>query len=58
MSIKIKDLGINLKPVYCPKCNTEQPKIRKPKGWNEILWGGYTCSNCDCKMDKYGEEIQ
>ena len=56
MSITKKDLGINLKTVNCPKCQTEQPKIRKPKGWKEILWGGQTCNNCGCKMDKYGTE--
>ena len=56
MSIKIKDFGINLKTVNCPKCNTEQPKIRKPEGWIEILSGGNTCENCGCKMDKYGKE--
>lgn len=56
MGIKIKDFGVNLKTVHCPKCKTEQPKNRTPKGWKEILWGGFTCSNCGCKMDKYGEE--
>ncbi len=56
MSIKLKDFGVNLNTVYCPVCNKQQPKIRKPKGWKEILWGGYTCENCGCKMDKYGKE--
>ena len=56
MSITKKDVGINLKTVKCPRCRTEQPKIRFPKGWKEILWGGYTCHNCGCKMDKYGTE--
>ena len=49
MSIPKKDLVINLKTVTCPK-----PKTKQPKGWKEILWGGYTCNNCSCKMDKYG----
>jgi len=56
MSLKIKDFGINLKTVNCPKCKTEQPKIRKPKGWKEILFGGNTCEKCGCRMDKYGKE--
>ena len=51
-----KLLDTNLKRVNCPKCNAEQPKIRKPKGWQEILWGGNTCKNCGCKMDKHGKE--
>ncbi len=49
-------MSINLNTVYCPVCKKQQPKIRKPKGWKEILWGGYTCENCGCKMDKYGKE--
>lgn len=47
---------VNLKTVFCPKCGEEQPKIRKPKGWQEILWGGNTCKNCGCKMDRFGNE--
>ncbi|WP_298420294.1 hypothetical protein [uncultured Kordia sp.] len=47
---------INTKTVNCPKCREEQPKIRKPKGWYEILWGGNTCKNCGCKMDRFGKE--
>lgn len=56
MGIKIEDFGLNFNAVNCPKCKTKQPQIRKPKGWKEILWGGFTCKNCGCKMDKYGAE--
>ncbi len=58
MSVSLKDFGVNLKSVNCPRCKALQSKIRKPKGWREILWGGYTCKNCGCKMDKYGVEIK
>lgn len=47
---------INLKTTHCPKCNEIQPKVRKPKGWHEIIWGGITCKNCGCKMDRFGKE--
>ena len=57
MSITTKDFGIHLKTVVCPQCKSEQPQIRKPKGWREILFGGYTCEKCSCKMDKSGKEI-
>lgn len=53
-----KKFGVNLKTVHCPDCKTEQPKVRKPQGWHEILWGGSTCKNCGCKMDKYGVKRQ
>ena len=49
--------GINLKPVVCPKCKTPAPKIRKPTSTQEALWGGWTCTNCGCKIDKWGNEI-
>jgi len=56
MTFKLNQLEVNFKKIYCPKCNTEQPRVRKPKGMYEILWGGNTCKNCGCKMDKYGVE--
>ena len=49
--------AINLKKVNCPKCGKEQKQIRLPKDKNEIVWGGWTCPNCGCKMDKFGNEI-
>jgi len=30
--------------------------IRRPKSASEMLWGGWTCTNCGCKVDKYGKE--
>jgi hypothetical protein len=56
--LKHNKLKINLKTIHCPKCDKEQPKVRKPKGWTEILWGGNTCENCGCKMDRFGKERQ
>jgi hypothetical protein len=50
-------MGINLKPIFCPKCSTPAPIIRKPTSKQETLWGGWTCTNCGCKMDKWGNEI-
>ncbi len=50
--------GINTKKVFCPNCNEEQPKVRKPKNLRQFLWGGFTCNNCSCEMDKYGNEIK
>lgn len=50
---KIKDaFGVNLKAVDCPSCGTTQPKRRKPKNMQQALWGGSTCENCTCEMDK------
>jgi len=48
--------GVNVEDVYCPVCNSLQPKIRKPANLRQALWGGYTC-HCGCEMDKYGFKI-
>ena len=57
MSNKSKrNFGINLNEVKCPKCEEKQLVIRIPKSIKGALWGGNTCNNCGCKMDKYGIE--
>jgi len=53
--LKSSKLAVNLKVVSCPKCGKAQPKISKPKNLKQDMWGGYTCKNCDCEMDKYGK---
>ncbi len=54
---KDSKFGINLKRVYCPKCNLKQPIIRKPGNERQMLYGGHTCKNCGTELDKYGSEI-
>ena len=49
-------MGINLQDVHCPECNTPMPKIRKPKNLSQVFWGGCTCNNCGCEVDKYGNK--
>ncbi len=43
--------------VNCPRCGTRLPAVRKPSSTEEMLWGGWTCPSCGCKVDKYGREI-
>lgn len=50
--------GVNIKKIICPDCGTQQPRIRMPKSLREALWGGTTCNNCGCKMDKFGQKIK
>jgi hypothetical protein len=49
--------GINTSTVVCPKCGTTFPKVRKPANLRQALWGGGTCKNCSCEVDKWGKEI-
>lgn len=47
--------GINPSAPICPECDTPQLAVRTPKSWNQALWGGWTCSGCECEMDKWGK---
>jgi hypothetical protein len=40
----------------CPRCSTPLPMFRKPASKEEMMWGGWTCPKCGCKVDKYGRE--
>lgn len=51
------NLGINLKRVYCPVCQTKQPFIRTPLNQRQALYGGHTCRICNTEIDKYGVAI-
>ena len=51
------DWGINLSLPNCPECQQKAPAIRKPTSIRQAMWGGWTCSNCSCEMDKWGKEI-
>ncbi|MCX6195181.1 MAG: hypothetical protein NTY55_00845 [Flavobacteriia bacterium] len=50
--------AINLKRVICPVCKKKQPIVRKPKNERQALWGGWTCSNCQTELDKFGNIIK
>lgn len=49
--------GINLRRVSCPRCHALMPGVRKPSSTQQALWGGWTCEECGCEMDKWGREI-
>ena len=49
--------GVNLTPPQCPRCHTAMPAFRVPKSLKQTLWGGWTCPNCACEIDKWGREI-
>jgi hypothetical protein len=48
--------GINPLRTFCPRCGTRLPMIRKPATREEALFGGWTCPQCRCQVDKYGRE--
>ena len=42
--------------VVCPHCGSLLPPVRMPTSLNETLAGGWTCKNCDCRVDRRGKE--
>lgn len=52
------NMGINLTPPSaCPKCGAGLPAIRTPKNLRQMLWGDWTCANCNTELDKWGRVI-
>lgn len=49
--------GANLENVQCPQCETKLPAIRPPGNMEQFLWGGWTCPECGCKVDKWGKPV-
>jgi hypothetical protein len=48
--------GIGSLQAVCPRCRAAVPTVRVPGSLHEMLWGGWTCPQCGCKVDKYGRE--
>jgi hypothetical protein len=36
----------------CPDCGTAAPKFRIPANRRQMLWGGWTCPECGCELDR------
>jgi hypothetical protein len=45
----------NLDAVDCPRCGERMPRVRLPTSLHQMMWGGWTCPNCGCEMDKWGK---
>jgi hypothetical protein len=50
--------GLNLEQVQCPKCAAALPMLRDPSSMEELLWGGWTCPSCGCRLDKWGRATE
>lgn len=52
--------GLNFKSwegTDCPRCGSSLPPAQFPKTFRQALWGGWTCDDCGCAIDKWGREI-
>jgi hypothetical protein len=50
--------GVNPRRVQCPSCGARLPIFRVPRGLGQMLWGGWTCRSCHCRIDKWGRQRQ
>jgi hypothetical protein len=44
----------SVREVGCPTCGCEQRAFMTPTTLSEIVSGGWTCSNCGTRVDKWG----
>ena len=51
-------IGLFQSAKKCPECGESVPKFRKPANRRQALWGGWTCSQCGCEMDRRGRKIE
>ncbi len=49
--------GSSLAAPKCPTCETQQPAIRKPTSFRQLIWGGWTCAKCGTEIDRHGHSI-
>jgi hypothetical protein len=45
------------KPLKCPDCGASLPMFRKPANKRQGLWGGWTCPECGCEVDRRGRKV-
>jgi ssDNA-binding Zn-finger/Zn-ribbon topoisomerase 1 len=43
---------------HCPDCDAPLPRIRKPANLRQLLWGGNTCPQCGCEVNRNGKKIE
>lgn len=48
-------LGIAQGPLTCKACGAPGPKVRIPKSFSQMMWGGWDCRACGARVTKYGE---
>jgi hypothetical protein len=57
-SLVVLLIGLLMPARVCPNCGAVQPKPRQPRTLKQALWGGYTCANCGCEIDRNGRKTR
>jgi hypothetical protein len=50
--------GFNFSAMHCPSCKERMPNARMPEDLHQMMWGGWTCPKCGCRMDKWGKAVE
>ncbi|WP_425614118.1 hypothetical protein NA78x_003979 [Anatilimnocola sp. NA78] len=58
MSKFMERFGINLRAVHCPECGRKLRFLRMPTSLRQMCWGGYTCRDCNCEIDRWGQPLE
>jgi hypothetical protein len=51
--IKAINRGLSDDPV-CHNCGAPPPTSWYPRSLRQVMWGGWSCTNCDCELDDFG----
>jgi hypothetical protein len=54
---KVRAMNAEVRAHACPRC--EEPLGIKRPGritWTQRMWGGWTCPECGCDVDRFGNE--
>jgi transposase-like protein len=44
--------------VVCPQCGSVLPRVRPPRSFRQMLWGGWTCPHCGSQVSRAGAKIK
>lgn len=58
VGLLIMVIGLMQTPKECPDCGEPVPAVRKPANSREAMWGGWTCPECGCEIDRKGRRIE
>ena len=50
-------MSVNFDEVRCPSCQVTLPRLRRPANGRQALWGGWSCPDCGCEVNKMGEVV-
>lgn len=41
--------------VICAVCEAPQPRVRIPKNYRQLMYGGMTCAKCGTELTSFGQ---